>query len=234
MRDVTVGPFLLSKYEVTQGQWLQATGENPSYYDASGEERYRAKWNRNGNMHSYLLPVSDVSWERCADVLNRLDLRLPSEAEWEYAARAGSTTVWWTGNEKESLRGAANIQDRFYELHSGLHLQHPHENWLDDGHVVGAPVGTYRANPFGLHDTCGNMAEWCQDTHYSYEVAPSDGSAYETSGAEFRVLRGGTWVYFASRCRSSHRHRRPPSYREKDVGVRPAATLQGSRTHHPN
>jgi formylglycine-generating enzyme required for sulfatase activity/tRNA A-37 threonylcarbamoyl transferase component Bud32 len=228
VHEVTVPPYLLSKYEMTQGQWLRTTGENPSYYDDRGEERYRPKWNRNGDPHSYLLPVSDVSWERCVEVLDRLGLRLPSEAEWEYAARAGTSTVYWSGNEKESLRGAANIQDLFYEQHSGLHLQHPHENWLDDGHVVGAPVGTYRPNPFGLHDTSGNMLEWCQDSFHSYEVAPGDGSAFETPEVETRILRGGDWVHFAGRCRSSDRHWRPPSYREKDVGLRPAAALQVS------
>ena len=222
---VNLAPFFFSKYEMTQGQWLWFTKENPSYYDDEGQERYHAKWNRNGDPFSYLLPVEQVSWKDCAEVLSKLGLRLPSEAEWEYAARAGTATVFWTGDDKESLKGAANIQDFFFKKNSGTHLT-VHEDWLDDGHVVSSPVGTFAPNPFGLHDVCGNLFEWCRDTSHSYVVAPVDGTAYESTGLTVRILRGGAWHVAASPNRSAGRGRRRINHYEKTLGIRPAASLQ--------
>jgi serine/threonine protein kinase/formylglycine-generating enzyme required for sulfatase activity len=214
---VSLEPFLLSKYEMTQGQWMGFTGENPSMY--------RPGKKPGGKMVSLVHPVEQVSWEDCVRVLDRLKLRLPSEAEWEYAARAGTTTIYWTGNEKESLVGAVNICDRFARDHGGP-PSWKYNLWIDDGYLVHAPVGIYRPNPFGLHDVCGNVFEWCRDSFGLYDDAPTDGSAYETRRIIIRVRRGSCWVSSETSCRSSCRTGGDATYRSNTLGLRPAASLK--------
>jgi formylglycine-generating enzyme required for sulfatase activity len=108
---VGLDAFFISKYEMTQGQWLRCTGKNPS--------RYGPKETLGVQQHDLLHPVEQVSWEDCTRVLGHLQLGLPTEAQWEYAARAGTTTPWWTGAEKESIQGGANLADAFYKRNGG-------------------------------------------------------------------------------------------------------------------
>jgi formylglycine-generating enzyme required for sulfatase activity len=210
-------PFLLSKYEMTQGQFLWFTGNNPSSQkpgDISGDK-----------VVNLLHPVENVSWEDCDRVLFQLNLRLPSEAEWEYACRAGSGTVFWTGNEKESLKGAVNIGDQSLRKKKKARNE-PVENWLNDGYADHAPVGTYYPNPFGLHDVIGNVFEWCQDSmSRSYENAPTDGSAFETSDSTHRAYRGGCFWSKTRKCRSAYRHFWTEGHRQPSMGLRPAFSL---------
>jgi formylglycine-generating enzyme required for sulfatase activity len=213
---VTIQPFFLSKYEMTQGQWQRFTKKNPSLYT------YRLKIDR--YWPTLLHPVENVSWEECAQVLHQLKLRLPSESEWEYAARAGTTTVWWTGNEKKSLEGAANLCDLFWQKSGGSASWH-FEDWLDDEYTVHAPVGNYKPNAFGLHDMCGNVWEWCQDSPGLYDFTPTDGSAYELGDLERRILRGGCWYENSQSCRSANRDGVVPGYHYGYVGLRPASSL---------
>ncbi len=177
---VELGPFFISKYEMTEGQWLRVTGNNPG----------RSARTPGEGPHSLLHPVDGVSWLASDRVLARLGLLLPTEAQWEYAARAGTTTVWWTGNDPKSLQGAANLRDSI-RLH-----WYPDpdavEEWPFDGYSSTAPVGKYRANPFGLHDVHGNIRELVRDWHGSYElpVQPGDGERLVKNG-RFRIARGG-------------------------------------------
>ncbi|MBI4880064.1 MAG: SUMF1/EgtB/PvdO family nonheme iron enzyme [Planctomycetes bacterium] len=215
---VTVRPFLLSKYEMTQGQWLRFTGSNPSAYRPGDEY--------GGKKVTPLHPVEQVTWNEAAQVLGNLGLRLPTEAEWEYAVRAGTSTVWWSGDEKESLAGAANLADQFLMRFGGV-LDWGFEDWLDDGYVTHAPVGSFRQNPFGLHDMQGNLSEWCQDStdKNSYEGAPNDGSAWDSEDSVLRAFRGGSWDCNTSLCRSAARFTNDGSGRFDSFGVRPAADL---------
>jgi formylglycine-generating enzyme required for sulfatase activity len=160
-------------------------------------------------------------------VLFRLKLRLPTESEWEYATLAGSTTIWWTGNAKESLQGAGNIAD-WYCKEYGRPTDMKYETWLDDGFAIYAPVGSFLPNPFGLHDVCGNVHEWCRDLFGDYKETPLDGSANESGGSSFRVFRGGSWHDPAERCRSAERHRHVPNYITHRLGIRPASSLHES------
>jgi formylglycine-generating enzyme required for sulfatase activity len=136
--------------------------------------------------------------------------------------------VWWTGNRKESLDGAVNIADsaakRFGESWPAL------EDWpeLDDGYVAHAPVGTYRANPFGLHDVCGNVWEWCRENFdsraYRRGIKGFDGE-HDVVSVSLRVARGGSFGTTARNVRSAARGKRNPGVLVGTIGVRPVKRL---------
>ncbi len=164
-----------------------------------------AGWGR-GNQ-----PVINVSWNDAQDYVKWLkektkkDYRLLTEAEWEYVARAGSTTAYWWGDAVG--RGNANCD--------GCGSQ-----W--DGKQA-APVGRFAANPFGLYDTAGNVWEWVEDCyHGSYDGAPKDGSAWKNGNDCQRVLRGGSWNDGPGCVRSANRIRVGPDNRINYVGFRVA------------
>jgi formylglycine-generating enzyme required for sulfatase activity len=138
--------------------------------------------------------------------------RLPSESEWEYATRAGTTTRWYWGDTAQDRCEYANGSD------SG--------DGCDDGWEWTAPLGSFRANGFGLHDMSGNVWERVEDCwHGDYQGAPSDGSAWTRGGdCGRRVLRGGSWGYFPWNLRSAYRLRYDVGLRYTDVGFRVART----------
>jgi len=221
VRSVTMSPFFLSKYELTQGQWFRFTGRNPSI--GSPEESNPA-WNRKKVPVSLLHPVENVNWLDCRNVLFKLNLRLPSEAEWEYSCRAETTSVWWTGNDIESLADAINLADLFCKNNGG-HQSWPYEEYLDDGYTAHSPVGRFRPNAYGLHDMSGNVFEWCQDVYCNYKDAPSDGSPFDIEGEIRRLYRGGAWNCPAETCRSACRFGNNSGFCSNDLGVRPAFSL---------
>jgi len=214
VHEVCLRPFFLSKYEMTQGQWLRFTGRNPSQY---GPEEIIG-----GNQHNLLHPVEFVSWNDCSKVLSRLKLRLPTESEWEYATRAGTSTVFFTGDNKLSLQGAVNIADVCLQNEP---RSRECEASLNDGYVVHAPVGTFLPNAFGLHDVHGNVWEWCQDIYKSsYKNTPVDSTVNNRSSSD-RVGRSGSWTHNAFLCRSTNRSRDDEGSRSSSLGLRPAADL---------
>jgi formylglycine-generating enzyme required for sulfatase activity len=160
-------------------------------------------------------PVIDVSWEDAVAYGDWLSAqtgqtyRLPTEAEWEYAARAGTATAYWWGDEIG--RGNANCD--------GCGSQ-----W-DDKET--APVGSFKPNAFGLFDTAGNVWEWVADCfHDNYKGAPADGSTWDASGScPARVLRGGCWNSYSRNLRSANRLRYGTGDRGYDIGFRVARTL---------
>jgi formylglycine-generating enzyme required for sulfatase activity len=182
-------PFAVGKYEVTQAEWREVIGSNPS----------RFKGGRN--------PVEQVSWDDAQDFVRRLgtktgkQYRLLMEAEWEYAARAGTVTKYPWGNSFDS--GRAN----------------------DGSRTV--PVGRYALNSFGLHDMHGNVREWVEDCwHGSYSGAPTNGSAWTSGGdCRERVLRGGSWYFVPWDLRSAYRLGVPSGNRFYYDGFRVARTL---------
>ena len=179
--------FWLGKYEVTQKQWEAVMGDNPSYYD--GVNR----------------PVENVSWNDIQDFESALDgaFRLPSESEWEYACRAGTTTRFYWGDD-----GNYNDIDRYAVYSSN-----------DPGGT--ANVGTKLPNSWGLYDMSGNVWEWCEDWYHSdYTNAPSDGSAWLSPSGSYRVYRGGSWGNYAGICRSAFRDYSGPSGRRRSLGFR--------------
>ncbi len=152
---------------------------------------------------------------------------LPTEAQWEYAARAGTSTAWWTGNEKESVgvEGAGNLADGLTKSRGGP-IGWGYEDWLQDGWVVHAPVGTFSANGFGLHDTIGNVWEWCREGRggYDADAQPGDGLR-KAAGPRYRVLRGGSYGTTATFARSAYRNEDMPEFFDAGLGVRPAKVI---------
>ncbi len=176
--------FLMGKYEVTQAQYQAISGFNQALFKGNDK-----------------CPEECVSWTDAinfCEVLSKKSgrkVRLPSEAEWEYADRAGTTTVFWVGDDLSSTQANFNGRDPY-----GKGAKGPHRDKT-------TPVGSFPPNAFGLYDTIGNVSEWCQDVyHDSYAGAPTDGSPWEANGdPEIRVYRGGAFDNDANSCRSAMR-----------------------------
>jgi formylglycine-generating enzyme required for sulfatase activity len=181
--------FYLGKYEVTQAQWRAIMGTDPSHHP--GAE----------------LPVENVSWNDCRDFLAQLGKKtgrsfaLPTEAEWEYACRAGTATAWSFGDEEGALGDYA---------------------W-DEANAGGVthPVGTKRPNPWGLCDMHGNVGEWCSDWYakHAYDGGPATDPAGPAKG-DARIWRGGAWGDNPGYLRSSYRNCRGPEGRQAGIGLR--------------
>jgi formylglycine-generating enzyme required for sulfatase activity/serine/threonine protein kinase len=222
VHEVALAPFFIGKYEVTQLQWERMTGRDPSTYHRT---LYQSQWNRFGTPWSGLHPVEEVTWNDGVRAVQRMGLTLPTEAWWEFACRAGTTTPFWTGVERESLDGAANLSDDWAASHRANDVV-PFEAWLDDGHLVHAPVGSYRPNAFGLHDTHGNVWEWVMDGYdeawYGQPEASLPNPLRDPAVSIARVVRGGGFDYTAEVARSSFRFSRLPDFQMNFLGLRVA------------
>ena len=224
VHEVELSPFFLSKYEMTQGQWERFVGRNPSQY---GPQRYQSTWDRSGKGWSALHPVEQVRWSDCVEVLGRLGLSLPTEAQWEYAARAGTSTPWWTGADRASLGSAANVADAYGKQH-GNYVWTAWDADIDDGSTVHAAIGSYRANGFGLHEVMGNLLEWCQDDCFGgfYRESSKIDPVARLPEATERIIRGGGFIDVATRARCSARAQGSPEDHTSSIGVRPARGLR--------
>jgi formylglycine-generating enzyme required for sulfatase activity len=194
---VNVPSFLLGKTEVTQRQWKAVMGSNPSSFSQCGDD----------------CPVEQVNWDEAQLFANRLSektgkqYRLPSESEWEYAVRAGSSTTWSFGDDENQLG------DHAWYLGNS-------KAWFSD--TKSQRVAQKRANGFGLFDMHGNVREWVQDCwHANYVGAPTDGSAWTNGCSDSRwVLRGGSWYSTPTFLRSAIRVSYTPDSRSDDFGLR--------------
>ena len=215
IHEVYLSAFFLSKYEMTQAQWERSAGGNPSRWTEGSIGR---SWVEGAH------PVEQVSWEQSVDLLRTLDLALPSEAQWEYACRAGSDAP--RPFPEDRIAAHANLADQSY----GRQFKEAtaFESW-SDGLGAHGPVGSLEPNAFGLHDMIGNVAEWCLDaylpTFYSGSP-PVDPVAPSVPGEGSRVIRGGGCMTSAALARSGARAQAAPSVEELGVGVRPARAVK--------
>ena len=193
-------PFYLGLCEVTQAQYERVTGTNPSQFKDDAT-----------------CPVEMVSWDEASAFCRKLgelpqeqgaraEYRLATEAEWEYACRAGTTTTWYSGDDEAGLKDIA-----WYNANA-------------EGKTH--PVGQKSPNAWGLYDMHGNVWEWCQDWWADgyYATSPLDDPPGASGGSD-RVDRGGSWNGHAGRCRAAYRYGCEPSYRYDDLGFRLARTV---------
>ena len=202
---VRVDPFFISKYELTQAQWLRFDGSNPASFQPDTPEARR--------YCDLSHPVEQVSWFDCIRVLRRLQCTLPTEAQWEYAARARTSSVWSSGGQKEDLLHYANLA-------SG-------GEGRDDGFAAHAPVGSFLPNAFGLHDVHGNVWEWCLDTYELYPDEARSSTARGRPAGSQRVVRGGGFRDPPKNARSSVRGQNFPDISYSIIGVRPVLDIRG-------
>lgn len=199
-RLVRVSSFLVGTHEVTQAQWRAVMDFNPSAFKNCDK-----------------CPVDSVSWNQVKEFIALLNAkndgfsyRLPTEAEWEYAARAGTTTHFASGDTLASTQANFDGDYPYGGAPKGIFLE------------MTAPVGSYKPNAWGLYDMHGNVYEWVEDVHsINYLGLPSDGSANTTIGeTQFRVLRGGSWKDLAWYCRPFIRWNNLPDFKNSEIGFR--------------
>jgi sulfatase modifying factor 1 len=188
--------YYMGVYTVTQEQWNEVMGNNPSKF--KGEKN---------------LPVEQVSWDDCQEFIKKLrdkdkkPYRLPSEAEWEYACRAGKTTPFHFGETISTDQANYNGIETYGNGKKGKNREKT------------TPVGSFSANTWGLHDMHGNVLQWCQDWYGEYPqkdvVDPQGGST-----GKYRALRGGSWYFYPRYCRSASRDRAEPDSRNSAFGFR--------------
>lgn len=199
--------FALGRTEVTQGQWKLIMGNNPSKFKKCGDT----------------CPVDQVSWDNAQKFIQKLSsltgkqYRLPTEAEWEYAARAGSTTAYPWGDQ------ASHEYANYGKDECCGGMAQGRDKWVNT-----SPAGSFPPNAFGLYDMIGNVWEWTDDGyHDSYVGAPTDGGTwpgYSTNRSK-HVLRGGSWYYFPQYCRVTFRTSGESYFRGNGFGFRLAQTL---------
>jgi formylglycine-generating enzyme required for sulfatase activity len=209
--------FQLGKFEVTQGEWRRVMifPNTPDPFRFKGEN----------------LPVESVSWNEAQRFVWLMSLfghgryRLPSEAEWEYAARAGKTTSRYWGDNIDDGCVYENIADQSLKK-VAPDIVSVFAN-CNDGHVTTAPVGwSEKPNPWGLYDMLGNVANWVEDCYVdSYSSTPTDGRPNTSGACTTRVVRGGSWGNFPRFVRAAHRSSIAPGGRYDNIGFRPARTV---------
>ncbi len=218
--QVSLDAFYLDKYEVTNRlfqRFVQETGYRTTaekegsaraFVEGKGWEEVKgASWQKPEGSASVFQtgrgehPIVAVSWDDAVSYCRWADKRLPTEAEWEYAARAGTTTQYWWGQGNPGTRRVENIADE-----AAKKLIRPIMSGYDDGAARTAPVGSYETNPWGLHDMSGNVSEWTADWYDEgyYGKGPERNPKGPSSG-RYRVLRGGSWGSGPDLVRSANR-----------------------------
>ncbi len=207
--DVELEPFFLSRYELTQAQWRRVTGRKPHEHT-----EYVIPWTP-----SPLFPIEDVNFGDATRFLLVVGLALPTEAQWEWAQRAGTDTPWSCGVVPEAIAGYANIANVAGDQLGYL---------ADDGFEICAPVGSLLPNGFGLHDMMGNVREWCRDTgpfEYRHGLTQIETGERVYMDDGTRAVRGGSFALSVLRCRSAARDQVGPSLHATDLGIRPARDI---------
>jgi len=239
--------YYLGKYPVTRGQFARFLAQTRTRSQAENDgqggwgydpdlrkidgPRQQYTWMNPGFPQQDDHPVVNVTWNdadafcRWLRTTDKRDYRLPTEAEWEYACRAGKTTRYFTGDSEDSLRGYANVADqalkgKLRESSSDMPQFH-----FNDGYAFTSPVGRFKPNSFGLHDMTGNVWQWCADWFGEYDLEDSKDPKGPNKGNR-RVLRGGSWCGSPRHCRSACRGVDAPANCVNFVGFRVAVTAR--------
>jgi formylglycine-generating enzyme required for sulfatase activity len=193
--QVTLSAYMMSKYEVTFGQY-------DLFCNSTGRKKPRDEgWGRENH------PVINVSWEDATAFADWMGCRLPTEAEWEFAARAETSTPFNTGNNLTTSQANYDGNNPY------------NNNAKGEFRKKSLPVGSFAANEYGLFDMHGNVWEWCSDLYGAYSAAPQTDPKGAISGKS-RVRRGGGWNDYARRCRSAYRDNVNPAYSDYSIGIR--------------
>ena len=236
VHTVSITSFAIGKFEVTRGQFsafVSATGykggnECIIYKSGEGEKRSGFNWQNPGFPQNDNHPIVCTSWEDAKAYVAWLSsktgksYRLVSEAEWEYAARANTTTERYWGESPNQACSYANVRD------STMKSQMPAMKdafGCADGVAYTASIGSFKPNAFGLYDMIGNVWEWvedCFDNNDDYYGAPSNGSAWSTEQCSGKRIRGGSWYSAADYTNAANRESESPDYRDSDMGFRVA------------
>jgi formylglycine-generating enzyme required for sulfatase activity len=217
--DVTISKgFWMGKYEVTQGQWKRLIGELPGKVGEGEGDDFPIHSVNYIEAEDFCRRLTEKAWA-AGDLPRDWAFRLPTEAQWEYACRAGTTTATSFGDRLS--RKQANFQGKSYNgAEEGPSLRHP------------TKVGSYPANPWGLHDMHGNMFEWCRDWYHTNLPGGVDPDlslvkgTINRDGTFSRVRRGGAWIEDGWTCRSACRIRYEPERRSDHIGFRAAVVQQ--------
>ena len=216
VHQVTLAPFFLARHELTRAQWQRLSGGPDPSMNRQGSS-YPNDAGAIGATH----PVEGVDWPMSHDLLEHHGLVLPTEAQWEYGCRAGTSTPWWTGRDVATLEGSANVLDRKAVAQNPAWGNQDVD--FDDGWIGSAPVGSYAANAYGLFDVHSNVWEWCHDGYGGYgpEVAAGDGlRQVRIDSSSLRVHRGGSFYHTARDARSANRSVNAPTIRYINLGLR--------------
>ena len=250
--QLTIDGFWMGKYEVSVRQFgrfiadtayqtdAEKAGKSYRYNENDGSlgKQTGLSWRNPGFAQADSHPAVQISWNdamRFSEWLSRKSGKsylLPTEGQWEYACRAGSTSVYAWGDNAESGSGWLNGADQ--SLKRKFNPAHWEYFSFDDGYVYTAPVGSFHPNAFGLHDMHGNTVEWCLSLYKPYPYSELDGRN-DPSPDRPRVLRGGSWRYKPTFCRSAIRFRKDnPSITFYDTGFRVAVGRKVSRAPMPD
>jgi formylglycine-generating enzyme required for sulfatase activity len=188
--------FYLGKYEVTQAQWERVMGSNPSYFKGADKPAEQVSWNDAVDFCNKLTEME----KNAGRVPHGMSYQLPTEAQWEYACRAGTTTKYSWGNDIDPKLA----------------------NYRDSGLSKTRAVGSYRTNPWGFYDMHGNVGEWCADGYGKYPTGSvTDPIGLESiSPSQRRVTRGGSWDNYGPNLRSAKRYNSAPYYSGLSIGFR--------------
>ena len=237
VHQVNIGTFALGKTEITRGQFAEFVKEtaystgNKCWTIEDGKYQERdGNWQKFGYLQDDNHPVACINWHDAVAYAKWLSrktgkaYRLPTEAEWEYAARGKTSTARYWGENSDDACKYANVGDK-----TTKQLIKAAASWkvhnCTDGFAYTAPVGSFKANAFGLNDMLGNVWEWVEDSyHDNYQGAPVDGSAWKGNGNK-RVLRGGSWYDAPQFVRAAGRDKAVPASRYDNIGFRIARVL---------